>query len=222
MRTFGDPADWPDSDLIAFSERVDAELAVQAYREGAFPMPLYSGGFTGEMGWWSPLRRGVLPVEALRVTRSLRKSAKHYRTSVDADFEQVLARCADRRRPDGWIDGRMKLIYAELFRAGILHSVEVWDGDGILVGGLFGLSLGGLFAGESMFHDPARGRDASKVALLRLVHELGDDGRGRVIDTQWQTEHLATLGVIEIDRAEYLALVPELLRLPEPDWGSNA
>lgn len=215
---FGEPAEWPQQDLIAFSDHCDAATALRAYAEGVFPMPLYQGDFFGEMGWWSPMQRGILPVEALRVTRSLRKSAKHYRTTIDADFGAVLERCADRRRPDGWIDGRMKAIYRELFDAGIVHSVEVWTPDGVLAGGLFGLSLGGLFCGETMFHDPEVGRDASKVALWRLVEVLSADGRGRVIDTQWLTNHLASLGALEVDRDEYLALTRELLRLPPPAW----
>ena len=110
-------------------------------------------------------------------------------------------------------------MYTSLFRAGRVHSVETWDAEGRLVGGLYGVSLGGLFAGESMFHDPVRGRDASKVALLALAQLLSDEhAEDRIIDVQWQTDHLATLGVIEVDREEYLGLLAEAIAVPEPNW----
>jgi len=218
---FGPPREWPDQDLIAFSDEFDEALALEAYSCGAFPMPLgqYSAS---EMGWWSPLRRGVLPLDALRVPRSLRKSAKRYTTTIDEAFGEVLARCADPKRPHGWIDTAVRRVYTSLHEAGRVHSVEVWDAPGRLVGGLYGVSAGGLFAGESMFHDPEHGRDASKVALLRLVEFLSDEhAEDRIIDVQWQTEHLASLGIIEIDRDEYLNLLDEALAVPEPHWPSR-
>ena len=215
---FGLPEQWPAQDLIGFSDDFDAALVLEGYRAGVFPMPLHDSGF-GEMGWWSPLRRGVLTLEGLRVTRSLRQSARRYTTSIDQAFDRVLAGCADPARPNGWIDAEIAETYIELYAAGHVHSVETWDADGRLVGGLYGVSVGGLFAGESMFHDPVHGRDASKVALLSLAELLADDyAEGRVVDVQWQTPHLATLGVIEIDRDEYLALLEEALGLPEPAW----
>jgi len=217
---FGPPSEWPAQDLIAFSREFDQELVLQAYRCGVFPMALHATDF-GNMGWWSPLRRGILLPDGLRVTRSLRKSARHYTTTIDQDFEAVLRGCADPRRPYGWIDDDIRRVYLELHRAGYVHSVETWDSDGRLVGGLYGISLGGLFAGESMFHDTEHGRDASKVALLRLVDLLNDGhSQERVIDTQWQTPHLASLGVIEIDRNDYLELIEEALEVPEPAWPS--
>ena len=165
------------------------------------------------------MRRGILLPDALRITRSLRKSARHYTTTIDVDFESVLAGCADPRRPYGWIDDDIRRVYLELHRAGHVHSVETWDAQGRLVGGLYGISLGGLFAGESMFHDPVLGRDASKVALIRLVELLSDEhAQERVIDTQWQTPHLASLGVIEVDRGDYLELIEDALEVPEPAW----
>lgn len=218
---FGPPQQWPAQDLIAFSSEFDAALVLEAYRSGVFPMPLHASGF-GEMGWWSPTRRGVLLLDALRVTRSLRKSAKRYTTTVDQAFDLVLARCADPSRPNGWIDAEIGRVYTDLHEAGYVHSVESWDASGRLVGGLYGVSLGGLFAGESMFHDPVHGRDASKVALLALVDLLSDEhATDRVIDVQWQTDHLATLGVIEIDREEYLALLDEALDVPPPAWAGG-
>jgi leucyl/phenylalanyl-tRNA---protein transferase len=218
LNVFGPPQEWPDQDLIAFSTTIDPRLVLDAYRSGVFPMPLEHATFD-HTGWWSPTRRGVLPLDALRVTRSLRKSAKHYTTTVDVAFTDVLAACADPARPFGWIDAEIRRIYTELHQVGYCHSVETWDADGLLVGGLYGLSLGGLFAGESMFHDERRGRDASKVALMRLVELLSDDyGEARIIDTQWQTPHLASLGVIEIDRSDYLELLDDTLAVPEPPW----
>lgn len=215
---FGPAEDWPAQDLIAFSSEFDPDLVLDAYRTGVFPMPLHASGF-GEMGWWSPTRRGILPLDALRVTRSMRKSARRYTTTVDTAFDRVIAACADPRRANGWIDADILAVYRALHRSGHAHSVETWDAEGRLVGGLYGISLGGLFAGESMFHDPVHGRDASKVALMALVDLLSDaHAEERIIDVQWQTPHLASLGVIEVDRAEYLALLDEALGVPEPDW----
>lgn len=218
LNVFGPPAQWPDQDLIAFSTTIDPRLVLDAYRGGVFPMPLEQSGFENT-GWWSPIRRGVLPLDSLRITRSLRQSARRYTTTIDTAFDRVLAACADPARPFGWIDAEIQRVYTDLFRSGWCHSVEVWDDEGRLVGGLYGLSQGGLFAGESMFHDEHLGRDASKVALLRLVEFLSDDyAEYRIIDTQWQTPHLASLGVIEIERGEYLDLLEDALTVPEPAW----
>ncbi|MBB1572140.1 MAG: leucyl/phenylalanyl-tRNA--protein transferase [Propionibacterium sp.] len=196
---FGSPDAWPDSDLIGYSEEFDPALALVAYRCGVFPMPVEQW-----MGWWSPLRRAVLPSGGLRVTRSLRKMAARYTTTVDRAFPDVLAARADPGRPDGWIDDRIAFAYTALHQAGYVHSVETWDAQGRLVGGLYGVHQAGMFAGESMFHHPELGRDASKVALLRLVAELA---RARVglLDVQWLTPHLASLGVVELPRRDYLA-----------------
>ncbi|MEL4503433.1 leucyl/phenylalanyl-tRNA--protein transferase [Luteococcus sp. H138] len=215
---FGPWTQWPEQDLIAFSEDFNEELALAAYCSGIFPMPLHETGFEGEMGWWSPMQRGVLPLDRLRVTRSLRKSARRYTTTVDAAFRQVLDGCSDPERPDGWIDEEIQEVYLRLHAQGVTHSVETWDDQGRLVGGLYGVCLGGLFAGESMFHHPELGRDASKVALLRLVSELRRDGAPRLLDVQWRTDHLASLGVIEVERVAYLSLLDGALELPPVDW----
>ena len=215
---FGPPGDWPEQDLIAFSDEFDPGLVLAAYSSGVFPMPLSRSGFPG-MGWWSPLHRGVLPLDALRVTKSLRKSARRFTTTADTAFAEVLERCADPNRPYGWISDEIKSVYSALHHAGHVHSVETWDAEGRLVGGLYGVSLGGLFAGESMFHDPVHGRDASKVALLALVGILADEhAEDRIIDVQWQTDHPATLGVIEVERDEYLGLLAEAIAVPDPAW----
>ena len=206
--------------MITFTRRLDESLVIEAYRCGVFPMPLHASGFPG-MGWWSPMRRGVLPLDSFRVTRSMRQAAKRYLTTVDCDFPGVIARCADPSRPHGWIDESIKRAFLGLHRKGLAHSIEVWDGEA-LVGGLYGLGIGGLFAGESMFHDPQHGRDASKVALMRLVDVLSDEHAcARVIDVQWSTPHLSSLGAITIDRDDYLSLLDELLDVPDLDWAER-
>jgi leucyl/phenylalanyl-tRNA---protein transferase len=212
---FGSPASWRHDDLIGVSREFDADLTLAAYAAGVFPMPAPAR----LMGWYSPLRRGVLPLDGLRVSRSLRKMLPRYEIRVDTAFAQVLEGCADRRRPHGWIDRRVRRVYAELHRRGVVHSVEAWTPDGELAGGLYGVSVGGLFAGESMFHRPGIGRDASKAALVGLVDLLvANDPTDRLLDVQWVTPHLASLGVIEIAREDYLELLARALRRPTPDW----
>jgi leucyl/phenylalanyl-tRNA--protein transferase len=178
-----------------------------AYRSGMFPMPL-----RGVMGWWSPDPRSVLPLDGVHVSRSLRRSAQRYEVRFDTAFDDVVAACADPSRSGGWITPAIRSAYGELHRLGWAHSVEAWDDDG-LAGGLYGVGIGGLFAGESMFH---RRTDASKVALLGLVDLLRGDGVDRLLDVQWRTEHLATLGVIELPRADYLARLATALAQPLP------
>lgn len=216
--TFGRPEDWPGQDLIGYSEEFSPGLALEAYSCGVFPMPIDHDG--EEMGWWSPMQRGLLPIHGLHVTRSLRKSARRYTTTVDRAFDDVLAACGDPARDGGWIDARIQDAYTTLHAKGWVHSVETWDADGRLVGGLYGVHVGGVFAGESMFHDPDRGRDASKVALLRLAVELAWAGV-RLLDVQWLTEHLGSLGAYEVPRAEYLARLSLALELPQLPWSGG-
>lgn len=198
-----------DWDIVGAGADLEPGTLLAAYRNGIFPMPDDEFG----IAWFSPVRRGVLRVADLRVSRSLRQSARKFEIRVDTAFEEVMAGCAAPERPGGWIDADIRRAYGRLHRLGWAHSVETWR-DGELVGGLYGVALGGLFAGESMFH---RERDASKVALLGLVDLLRDDlADERLIDTQWQTQHLATLGVDDIDRRDYLAMLPALLEVPLP------
>lgn len=216
---FGPASSWPEQDLIALSEEFDVELVAEGYLAGAFPMPLKEPALPDDtMGWWSPVHRGILPLDDLRVTRSLRKSSRRYVVTVDAAFGDVIARCSDPSRHSGWIDERVKDVYTTLHDRGVAHSVEAWTPDGVLAGGLYGVSLGGLFAGESMFHDPVVGRDASKVALIALCQVLDAGQELRLLDVQWLTDHLASLGAVEIDRADYLRLLEEALDAPPPDW----
>lgn len=181
-----------------------------AYAAGAFPMPV---GDLTPMLWWSPVRRGVLELDDLVVSRSLRQARRRYEIRVDTAFVDVIRACADPRRPGSWINSEILDRYCRLHELGWAHSVEAWAGDE-LAGGLYGIALGGLFAGESMFHWR---RDASKVALCGLVDLLSDGyGSERLIDVQWQTDHLASLGAEEIGRPEYLDRLSYLLEVPLP------
>ena len=200
----------PDDDLVATGADLEPGTVLAAYRLGLFPMPV--GGPRAPMAWFSPLRRGVLRPGELRVSRSLRRSARRFEIRVDTACAAVIDACADPRRPSGWIDGQIRTAYLRLHDLGWVHSVETWR-EGRLVGGLYGLAIGGLFAGESMFHHET---DASKVALVALA-DLLDDGHERLVDTQWLTPHLASLGVHEIERADYLAQLERLLRTPDAD-----
>jgi leucyl/phenylalanyl-tRNA--protein transferase len=155
----------------------------------------------------------------MRISRSLRKSIRHYDVRIDTAFDDVLDGCADRRRPSGWINREIRRVYRRLYKRGVVHSVEAWTLGGDLAGGLYGVSIGGLFAGESMFYRPDIGRDASKVALVALVDLLQRAGsQDRLLDVQWLTPHLESLGAVAVPRQEYLERLPPALRLPAPDW----
>jgi leucyl/phenylalanyl-tRNA--protein transferase len=181
--------------LVAVGADLEPGTLLDAYRSGLFPMPFGRR----KVGWWSPDPRGVLPLDGLRVSRSLRRSCQRFEIRRDSAFEDVMRRCADPRRPHGWINDDFVRAYVRLHEMGWAHSVETWL-DGTLVGGLYGVRVDGLFAGESMFHTAT---DASKVALVALVEWLQDSG-AVLLDVQWGTDHLRSLGAIEIDRTEYL------------------
>ena len=201
-----------EDDLVGLGLDLEPPTLVAAYRAGLFPMRL--DGRTGPLGWWSPDPRGVLPLDGLRVSGSLRASCRRFRVRVDQAFDDVVHGCADRRRPHGWIGPDLEAAYRRLHRLGVAHSVETWGPDGRLVGGLYGVAIGGLFAGESMFY---RERDASKVALVALVGLLKADGiPGRLLDVQWTTPHLASLGAVDLPREEYLGRLRRALELPLP------
>jgi leucyl/phenylalanyl-tRNA---protein transferase len=204
---FPPSSEWPDQDLVAGGSDLEPSTLIDAYRLGLFPMLVT--GLPGVLGWWSPDPRGILPLDNLRVTKSLRQSARKYEVRVDTCFEDVMQGCADPSRDDGWITDEFIDAYVRLHQLGWAHSIEVFDRAGQLAGGLYGVRVGGLFAGESMFH---RQRDASKVALVALVALMRDSGM-TLLDTQWCTEHLSSLGGIEIPRAEYLARLADAVAM---------
>jgi leucyl/phenylalanyl-tRNA--protein transferase len=204
-----------DGDLIAVGADLEPGTILSAYRQGLFPMPVDKR----RLGWWSPTPRAILPLDGLRVSRSLRKSCRRFEVRVDTAFEAVIDGCGDPGREGRWITPAVRAAYVELHRLGWVHSVEAWSlQDGSLAGGLYGVSIGGLFAGESMFH---RATDASKVALVGLVSLLRD-APGALLDVQWRTDHLATLGVVDIPRSDYLRRVADAIERPSPPGFSGA
>ena len=208
--------------LIGVGADLEPGTVLAAYRAGAFPMPVSR---RGRLGWWSPDPRGVIPLGGLHVSRSLRAACRRFEIRVDTAYDEVVRGCADPRRPGSWINRDIAAAYRRLYEMGWVHSVEAWSvGDSAdgeterLAGGLYGVAIGGLFAGESMFHGSEPGdRDASKVALVGLVEMLrAAGGDGRLLDVQWATEHLVSLGAEEVDRPTYLGLLAAALDLPHP------
>lgn len=199
--------------LIGVGADLEPGTLLRAYRAGIFPMPTTK---RGPMGWWSPDPRGVLPVDGIHVSRSLHRTKARFEITVNTAFEAVVRGCADPHRPHGWITPRMRRAYRQMHELGWAHSVEAWSAGGELVGGVFGLAVGGLFAGESMFH---RETDASKAALVALCGLLaaGDGPPGaRLFDVQWTTPHLCSLGAVDLPRPDYLQRLEVALRLPLP------
>jgi leucyl/phenylalanyl-tRNA--protein transferase len=204
--------------IVGVGADLEPGTLLAAYRSGLFPMPLDQIlRRDTALAWWSPDPRGVLPLERMRVSRSLRQSARRYEISVDAAFPDVVRACAEPGRPGGWITEEIEDAYCRLHGLGWAHSVEAWTSDGRLAGGLYGVAIGGLFAGESMFQvGESWSRDASKVALLALVTMLRDGVVGRLLDVQWVTPHLASLGAVGVSRDEYLTRLDRALSLPLP------
>ena len=203
-----------DGDVVGVGADLEPGTLLAAYRRGMFPMPAAAvGRMERRIVWWSPDPRGILPLGGLKVSRSLRASVRRMEVRVDTAFDAVIRACADPGRDSGWIDEEIIDAYTELYDLGWAHSVESWQ-DGRLVGGLYGVAIGGLFAGESMFH---RVTDASKVALVGLVELLRDEyADQRLLDVQWSTPHLASLGVVEVRRSTYLDLLGCALEMPPP------
>jgi len=189
------PDEYPD-DLWAVGADLEPGTLLSAYRLGLFPMPLGP-----KLGWFSPPRRGVVPIEAFSPSRSLRRSERKYEIRMDTAFAEVVEGCMRPGDPRSWIDADVVRAYGTLHELGWSHSVEAWDDVG-LAGGLYGVAIGGLFAAESMYS--AR-TDASKAAFVGLVQQLRDGGspERRLLDVQWLTPHLASLGAVEVTRAEY-------------------
>ena len=206
------PASSADADgLVGVGADLEPGTLLAGYRSGLFPMPVAR---RGPVGWWSPDPRGVIPLDGLVVSRSLRASCRRYQIRVDTAFTEVIEACADPARPNGWITPEMQHAYGRLHRLGWAHSVEAWTSEGVLAGGLYGVAIGGLFAGESMFY---RQRDASKVALVALVEMLRAGGSSeRILDVQWITPHLSSLGGFDLSRDRYLGLLERALQQPLP------
>jgi leucyl/phenylalanyl-tRNA--protein transferase len=188
---------------------IPGELLVSAYASGWFPMAVDGG----EIRWFSPDPRGIIPLETFHVPRRLARVVRSggFRVAIDGAFEAVIRACAEAERdpvdPGTWISDEIIASYVALHERGVAHSVETWK-DGRLAGGLYGVALGGAFFGESMFHHET---DASKVALVALVERLRERGY-TLLDTQWVTEHLEQFGAIEIPRVRYLQLLEASLR----------
>jgi leucyl/phenylalanyl-tRNA---protein transferase len=203
---FPDPATAGEDGLVGIGADLEPATLLDAYRRGIFPWP-HPGV---PLPWFSPDPRGVIPLDGLVVARSLRARLRRsgWETTVDRAFAAVVAGCADRpgslREGGTWITPPMRAAYQRLHDLGHAHSLEVWAG-GELVGGLYGVGVGAVFTGESMFHLTT---DASKVALVDLVARLVEAG-GRLIDVQMVTPHLASLGARDLPRAEFLARLAE-------------
>ncbi|GDX14285.1 leucyl/phenylalanyl-tRNA--protein transferase [Actinomycetes bacterium] len=196
-----DVSQWPvDDDLIGQGADLNASTIIDGYRHGLFAMERNSDDPV--LFWWSPAERCVIPLDGLRITRSMRRSARRYHIRINTNFERVMLGCASRGNDDKvWITPRFIDQYCDLHDRGWAHSVETYNEDGVLVGGLYGVRIKKFFAGESMFH---MSRDASKVALMALV-DIMRSAKMTLLDAQWHTPHLASLGGIVVPRADYLA-----------------
>jgi len=182
------------------SAYLNPELLLHAYAQGVFPMAMEKN----EIGWFSPDPRGILPLEDFHIPHGLARRLKNHRFEIriDTDFAGVMRACA--KRKETWINKEILSSYCTLHALGHAHSVEAWNGEK-LVGGLYGVAMGGAFFGESMFHTET---DASKIALHALIVRLRERGFG-LLDTQWVTPHLATFGGISIPRSKYLKMLAE-------------
>jgi leucyl/phenylalanyl-tRNA--protein transferase len=198
------PDEFPDDELVAVGADLAPSTILGGYRRGLFPMPV---GRDNTLGWLSPDPRGILTLDALVVSRSLRRSCSRMHCTVNECFDDVLTYCAKLPRKGSWITPDVLDAYRELHRLGWAHSVETWNEAGELVGGLYGVRIDRFFAGESMFHLET---DASKVALVHLVG-LMRDSQMTLLDVQWLTPHLASLGAFETPRAKYLTRLASAL-----------
>ena len=193
------------------SPGITPEILLRAYSIGLFPMA--ESADDPEIFWVEPELRGVLPLDHFHLSKSLAKTVrrKPFEIRFDHAFEQVIAACAEETsgRPSTWINKTIRSLYATLFDMGHAHTVEAWDGDE-LVGGLYGVSLGSAFFGESMF---SRRTDASKICLVHLVERLRERGF-TLLDTQFTTEHLKTFGAIDVPKADYAVMLATAMESP--------
>lgn len=198
-----------ESDIVAIGADLEPGTLLTAYRHGLFPMPFDRR----RIAWFSPQLRGVIPLDGFHVSRSLQRRLNHFHVSFNTAFTDVMTACADPRRPGAWIDREFISAYTRLHELGWGYSVEVFDPtSGDLVGGVYGLRIDRFFAGESMFH---RATDASKVALAHLVEWLRGSGV-TLFDVQWTTDHLKSLGAIDLPRDDYIAALRSALDEPGP------
>ena len=197
----------PGEELVALGADLEPGTLLAAYRTGLFPMPVDPNRRRSKIAWYSPDPRGVIPLDGLIVSKSLRSSCRRFDVRMDTDFRGVMERCADPQRQGRWIAPEFVDAYVRLAELGWAHSVETYLDDE-LVGGLYGVRVNGFFAGESMFHDVS---DASKVALVHLVNHLNATG-AVLLDTQWATDHLASLGAIEVSRNDYVRLLAHAIQ----------
>jgi leucyl/phenylalanyl-tRNA--protein transferase len=197
-----------------FAVELTPELILRAYQAGIFPMA--EDASSDALFWVSPQQRGIIPLDAIHISKSLRKTLKthHYSVKVDTDFAATIEGCATAgtERDSTWINPAIRSLYGQLFDSGYVHTVEVWDGPE-LVGGLYGVSIGAAFFGESMFH---RKTDCSKIAMAHLLARL-QAGNYRLLDTQFITDHLRTFGGIEIPREDYEVRLADALG-HQADW----
>ena len=205
---FPDPHTAPADGPLAWGGDLSPETLLDAYRHGIFPWPAPDG----RLYWWSPDPRALLPLDGVHVSRTLRRTIRSGRFSctVDTAFADVVAGCATARPGGTWITPGMARAYRRLHELGHAHSVEVWDADGRLAGGVYGVAVGAAFCGESMFH---RVTDASKVALVELATQLRDRGF-HLFDAQLPTPHLERMGAVTVRRAVFLRLLREAVDRP--------
>jgi leucyl/phenylalanyl-tRNA---protein transferase len=200
-------------------QKITTDMLLNAYRRGIFPMA--ESADDSQLYWIEPEARGILPLDGLTVPKRLAKTIRntHLTVHVDRDFAGVIAGCAAARegRENTWINSQIRTLYGELFRQQHCHTVEVWEGD-LLVGGLYGVAVGGAFFGESMFSTRT---DASKIALIYLCARLIDGGF-KLLDTQFVTDHLRQFGTVEVDRTAFHILLDAALTVPDTDFARLA
>lgn len=207
-----DPAELPPGeDLVAIGADLEPGTLLAAYRSGLFPMPVDPRRRRSKMAWFSPDPRGVIPLDGLHISRSLRRNMRRFEIRVDTAFTEVVQACGDPGRPGRWITAPVVDAYTMLFDLGWGHAVEVYEHD-VLVGGVYGLLIDRFFAGEAMFHHTT---DASKAALVALVEWLSERDV-ELFDVQWLTPHLASMGAVELPRHDYLARLATAAA-PRPD-----
>jgi leucyl/phenylalanyl-tRNA--protein transferase len=198
---FPDKTKWPRHDVVGRGADLEPETLIYGYQHGVFPMvSSESIGTDSDLLWWSPQMRAIIPLDGLKISRTMRRSAKKFEIRIDTQFENVMRNCAAPHRDNGWITEDFINAYVRLHHLGWAHSIEVIDESGLLAGGLYGVRINKFFAGESMFHLV---RDASKVALMALVETMKSSEMS-LLDVQWLTPHLASLGAVAIKRDEYL------------------